>query len=440
MLENTSRRKKGKEEKGRMYRLRCAPSLLATSLRESQCGRTAPRPAQLLRYAYLCAHHGRTSRYTASATTTSSRSNGTSARRATYSTAIPPPPSPPPPSDGDAHPLTYRPPTSGFISRLPAPLIPYAELSRLDKPAGTLYLFLPCLFSTLLAAPLALPPASAASVLGTSALFVAGAFIMRGAGCTINDLWDRNLDPLVARTRLRPLARRALTPRAALAHTAVQLAAGLAVLLQLPPACLAVAVPSLLLVAAYPLAKRVTHYPQLVLGLTFSWGALVGFPALGVPLLLPPALGAGAGGSGGVAALLASAASSPALLLYASCTAWTVLYDMIYAHMDLRDDARAGIKSIALRHAAHTKPVLAGLAAVQVALLAAAGAAAGAGPLFFAGSCGGAAATLALMIWRVRLSSASSCWWWFAKGGYFTGGAVVLGLLADYVVRVSWGG
>jgi 4-hydroxybenzoate polyprenyltransferase len=316
-------------------------------------------------------------------------------------------------------PVQYVPPSSGLISKLPASWIPYAELIRLDKPTGTYYLFFPCIFSTLLAAPLTVPMASPLSVLGTSLLFFSGALIMRGAGCTINDLWDRNLDPHVTRTRLRPIARGAVTPFNALAFTGVQLFAGLGILLSFPLQCLYYGVPSLLLVASYPLAKRVTHYPQFVLGLTFSWGAIMGFPALGVDLLQN------------------SAALTAAAFLYSSNIAWTVLYDMIYAHMDIKDDAKAGIKSIALRHDAQTKQILSGLAVVQIGLLAAAGVAAGAGPVFFVGSCGGAALTLAIMIKRVNLKSVKDCWWWFVNGCWFTGGAISAGLGAEYLIQYS---
>lgn len=310
--------------------------------------------------------------------------------------------------------LIYQVPRTGFISYLPQTWIPYAELMRLDKPAGTYYLFFPCLFSTLLAA--CYTASGLIPVFTTTLCFFSGALIMRGAGCTINDLWDRNLDPHVARTRLRPIARGAVTPFKALTFTGFQLLAGLGVLLQFPPSCLYYGIPSLLLVATYPLAKRVTHYPQFVLGLTFSWGAFMGFPALGVDLLAD------------AAALKAVAA------LYASCVSWTVLYDMIYAHMDIKDDAKVGIKSIALRHEKETKTVLSGLAVVQVGLLATAGAAAGVGPVFFIGSCGSAAATLGLMIWKVRLTEVSNCWWWFRNGAWFTGGGIAGGMLAEYLL------
>ena len=239
---------------------------------------------------------------------------------------------------------------------------------------------------------------------------------MRGAGCTINDLWDRDLDPYVARTRLRPIARRAISPFNALIFAGIECLAGLGILIQFPTSCLFYGIPSLLLVTTYPLAKRVTNYPQFVLGLTFSWGAIMGFPALGIDLL---------DNGDALKAVVA---------LYASCVSWTVLYDMIYAHMDIEDDAKIGIKSIALRHEKETKAVMSGLALMQVGLLASAGTILGASPIFFVGSCGSAAATLGLMIWKVRLKEARNCWWWFRNGVWFTGGGIASGLLGEYLL------
>lgn len=313
----------------------------------------------------------------------------------------------------------YEPPKTGLLSKIPSSWVPYAELTRIDKPAGTYYLLFPCVFSTLLAAPMATPMASPGTVLATSLLFASGALIMRGAGCSINDLWDRNLDPKVSRTRLRPIARGAISPFNGLVFTGFQLLAGLGVLVQFPFQCLFYGIPSLLFVGSYPLAKRVTNYPQFVLGLTFSWGAIMGFPALNIDLLSD------------------TSALTAAACLYSSNVAWTVLYDMIYAHMDIKDDAKAGIKSIALRHDGDTKKVLTGLAAVQISLLAGAGYAAGAGPIFFAGSCGGALISLAYMIKRVNLKDVKDCWWWFVNGGWITGGVISLGLAADYAIRYA---
>lgn len=310
----------------------------------------------------------------------------------------------------------YSPPKTGLIAALPQRWIPYAELIRLDKPAGTYYLFFPCLFSTVLAASMT-PHITIPQVVGTSALFFSGAFIMRGAGCSINDLWDRNLDPHVERTKFRPIARGAISAEKAIVFTGFQLLAGLGILLQFPLECLWYGIPSLLLVTTYPLAKRITNYPQVILGLTFSWGAIMGFPALGVDLLTN------------------RTALEVATALYGSCVSWTVLYDMIYAHMDKKDDINAGIKSIALRHEHNTKSVLSGLAAVQVVLLGTAGVAAGAGPIFFIGSCGSAILSLGVMIWRVQLNNVRSCWWWFKNGCLLTGGGISLGMFCEYLTQ-----
>jgi len=269
----------------------------------------------------------------------------------------------------------------------------------------------------MLAAPIATPAASPLEVGSTAALFFAGALIMRGAGCTINDLWDRNLDPYVQRTRLRPIARKAISPQNAIVYLGFQLLTGLGILLQFPTECLFYGIPSLLLVTVYPLAKRVTSYPQFVLGLAFSWGAMMGFPALGVDLL------------SNTSALAASAA------LYASCVTWTLNYDMIYAFMDIKDDVNVGIKSIALAHDHNAKPVLYGLSLVQVGLLGVAGYMSGAGPLFFVGSCGGAAIALTSIIRKVNLRDVRDCWWWFRNGAWITGGTISAGLLGDYLYR-----
>ncbi|KAL2891996.1 4-hydroxybenzoate polyprenyl transferase [Ceratocystis lukuohia] len=319
--------------------------------------------------------------------------------------------------DSDGLPLEYSPPKTGFLSILPKSWVPYAELARMNKPAGTYYLYLPCIWSTLMAAPMTTPITSPETVLGYSALFAAGAFVMRGAGCAINDLLDRNFDPHVARTRFRPIARGALTPFKGLVFTGAQMLTGLAVLLQFPLPCLFYGIPSVALVALYPLAKRVTYYPQAILGLTFSWGAIMGFPALGIDLL------------NNTAALTAAAC------IYSSNIAWTILYDMVYAHMDLKHDKKAGVKSIVVKHAQHTKKIMSGLAAIQLGLLAAAGVAAGSGPAFFIGSVGGAGATLGLMIKRVKLNNVENCWWWFRNGCWFTGGAIATGLGVDYMIQ-----
>lgn len=311
----------------------------------------------------------------------------------------------------------YTIPETGLMSYLPKSWIPYAELARLDKPTGTMYLFWPCVFSTILARSMSSPDLLDAHLFSTVTLFLAGAFIMRGAGCTINDLWDRNLDPHVERTKFRPIARGAVTPLQGTVFLSAQLLVGLGILLQFPTLCLYYGIPSLLLVGTYPLAKRVTNYPQFVLGLTFSWGAIMGFPAMGIDLLAD------------TNALYAAAA------LYASCVAWTVNYDMVYAHMDIKDDVKAGIKSIALAHEHNTMAVLRGLAATQAALLATSCYLTGVPWVYL--TIEGIVLYLALDTMRSKLDlkSVNSCLWYFKNCATVVGLCVSCCLLFNFLVQ-----
>ena len=179
------------------------------------------------------------------------------------SLCVPPPPRPPP----DQAPHTDI-NTRTWVNRwLPAAAVPFAQLARWDRPVGTWLLLWPCLWSVALAAPPGSPPD-----LAICAVFGTGAFIMRGAGCTVNDLWDRDIDRQVERTRMRPLASGAVGVGGALGFLAAQLACGLGVLLTLPPAAVVLGLASTPLWTLYPLAKRVTNWPQAVLGLAFNWG------------------------------------------------------------------------------------------------------------------------------------------------------------------------
>jgi len=244
--------------------------------------------------------------------------------------------------------------TTGWVAWLPASLQPYALLMRADRPIGTWLLFLPGLWGIALWAP------SWGSGLWLTLLFFVGAFVMRGAGCVVNDLWDRDIDRKVERTRGRPLASGAVSPRRAVAFLALLCAIGLAVLLQLNAASIWLGVCSLLPILLYPLAKRVTNYPQLVLGFTFGWGALMGPVAAGASLGLP------------------------VVVLYAATIAWILGYDTIYAHQDREDDALVGIRSTALHFGERTRPFLAACYGATILLLALAGWLAGLSPWFHA--------------------------------------------------------
>ncbi|GJQ08870.1 hypothetical protein GpartN1_g661.t1 [Galdieria partita] len=196
---------------------------------------------------------------------------------------------------------------------------PYVKLARLDKPIGTWLLYLPGAWSISLASE-----AGHVSDFWLLSLFGIGAILLRGAGCTINDLWDSRLDRLVERSKSRPLASGEVTKKQALFFVSAQLLGGLPILLSLNMYSQLLGASSLCLVTLYPLAKRVTFWPQLVLGLTFNWGALLGWVAVKGSLDLP------------------------ALFLYGAGVAWTLIYDTIYAHQDKLDDKRIGIRSTAL--------------------------------------------------------------------------------------------
>lgn len=295
-----------------------------------------------------------------------------------------------------------------FVRSLPKPAQPYAELMRLDKPIGTWLLYSPCTWSVSMAAYTTVAPLS--TTLSTLALMGAGALVMRGAGCTINDLLDRKLDAQVERTVNRPIASGAVSVPQAVTFLGAQCFTGLGILLSLPPDCFWIATASLPLVFTYPLFKRFTYYPQASLSTCFTWGALVGFPAMGVwPL-------------------------ATMVTLHASAFAWCMTYDTIYAHQDKVFDVKAGIKSTALKWADKTKPILKGLSVAQIGLLTTSGILNSMGPFFFL-SAGWATYRLFDMIRRVDLDDPQDCWKWFVKN-INTGHVIFGGAFLDYIVRL----
>ena len=242
----------------------------------------------------------------------------------------------------------------GFLARLPPRWQPYLLLARLDRPIGAWLLFLPGLWSILLARP------GAKRALWLIALFAAGSVLMRAAGCTVNDMWDRDLDRRVARTAGRPLAAGVLGMRQAAVFLLALLALSLVILLQLPTLAQILGVASLALVATYPLAKRVTWWPQSMLGVTFGWGAPLGYAAA------------------------AGRLNAAAAALYLAAILWILGYDTIYAHQDREDDALIGVKSTARLFGRHTRAFLAVCYTLALLALLAAGDFAGLGNGFFA--------------------------------------------------------
>ena len=245
-----------------------------------------------------------------------------------------------------------------WVDRAPEPFRPFLRLARYDRPIGFWLLAIPC-WTGLLLARLASGAPAQLTDLGWALLFALGAIAMRGAGCTYNDIVDRDLDKRVERTADRPLAAGTISVRAAWLFLLAQCLVGFIVLMQLPPLARWVALGSLALVAAYPFMKRITWWPQAWLGLTFNWGVLVGYAAI----------------SGSI--------DAAAIALYVSSLFWTLGYDTIYACQDMEDDAMVGVKSTALALQSNLTLWLWIFYAVAAALAALAGVLAGA-PLWLA--------------------------------------------------------
>jgi 4-hydroxybenzoate polyprenyltransferase len=293
-------------------------------------------------------------------------------------------------------------------TRAPSWSRPYLRLSRLDRPIGSWLLLMPCWWSAALAAGIA---GDVGQLPVTLALFFAGAFVMRGAGCTWNDITDRDLDARVERTRSRPIPAGQVSVPQAAAFLVAQALIGLAVLLQFNRFAVMTGIASLLIVAVYPFMKRITWWPQIVLGLAFSWGALMGF------------------------AVTLGRIDASALLLYLGSIAWVIGYDTIYAHQDAEDDALIGIKSTALLFGARTRPALMAFYAAAVVLIGAALALGGA--RWPAGI--GLAAFAAHLVWQIRrldISDPALCLRIF-KSNRDAGLLLFAGLLADAVLRMA---
>jgi 4-hydroxybenzoate polyprenyltransferase len=293
-------------------------------------------------------------------------------------------------------------------TRAPPWARPYLRLSRLDRPIGSWLLLMPCWWSAALAAGVG---GSIGQLPLIIALFFVGAFVMRGAGCTWNDITDRDLDALVERTRSRPIPAGQVSVPQAVAFLVVQALIGLAVLLQFNRFAVATGIASLVIVAVYPFMKRITWWPQIVLGLAFSWGALMGF------------------------AVTLGRIDARALALYAGSIAWVIGYDTIYAHQDAEDDALIGIKSTALLFGARTHQALTAFYGLAIALIGLALALAGARWPAWIGLAA-FATHLISQIRRLEISNPALCLRIF-KSNRDAGLLLFAGLLADAVMRAS---
>lgn len=293
-----------------------------------------------------------------------------------------------------------------IVERLPPSFLPYARLARLDRPIGWWLLLLPCWWSEALAAR----SIGDAPHLLTFALFMIGAIAMRGAGSTWNDITDRDLDRQVARTRARPIPSGAVSVKQAAVFLAALALIGLAVLLSFNRFAILMGFASLLPVIVYPFMKRFTNHPQIVLGLAFAWGALMGFAShLGA---LPPA----------------------AFALYAGAILWVIGYDTIYALQDIEDDAIVGIGSTARAYGKHVRAFIIAMYAGTLALIGLAMHWAGAGLLGWIGL----AAFATHLLWQVlvlRREDAMQALMLF-RSNRDAGLLLFAGLLADAFLKI----
>jgi 4-hydroxybenzoate polyprenyltransferase len=294
-------------------------------------------------------------------------------------------------------------PADNWVDRLlPPALRSYARLARLDRPIGWWLLLIPCWWGLALAE---IAGGGGLPNLWYTILFLLGAIVMRGAGCTLNDIADRDFDARVARTRLRPIASGQISVTAALIFLALQCLAGLLILLQFNPFTVLLGAASLVIVAIYPFMKRITYWPQLFLGLAFNWGALVGWSAIHASLSAAP------------------------VLLYAGGIFWTLAYDTIYAHQDKEDDALIGVKSTALKFGHKSVYWISSFFAAALLLIDAAIWLAGGGLISHMGVAG-AALHAAWQIARLDINDSSRCLMLFRSNRQF-GLILLAGLLID---------
>ncbi|KAI1455510.1 putative 4-hydroxybenzoate polyprenyl transferase [Annulohypoxylon moriforme] len=312
----------------------------------------------------------------------------------------------------------YSDPTTGILSILPRPWIPYAQLMRLDRPAGFYAFYFPYLIGLAYSACVTPEPPEPISLLQLAGILLPFNILLRGAACTWNDTTDQHFDRRVARTRHRPLARGAVTTTQANLFTLTQLLAlSLFHIFDfLPPPMTRHTVGAVILFGNYSLMKRVTHYPQVALGIAFAWAIF------------------------STAAALRSDPypyDAPTLALFGANVLWTVTYDTIYAHQDVADDAKAGVTSMALQFQNSTKVVASVLSVAQVSLLGLCGIWAGFGVMYFIATVGGVAIVMTYYIYDVDLKCPESCGMWFHRQFWAVGAAFVAGFVGEYLTRLQ---
>ena len=313
----------------------------------------------------------------------------------------------------------------GILSILPSELVPFGELIRINKPAGFVYLYNQCASGTLMAASMSDPVIAPSHLVATNLVLMISSLLFRSTGCSWDDTVDKDIDQKVSRTRLRPVARGAVSTHAAHICTISLLFLSLASQSQLPVStgksysllCVYYSIPFVVAAGVYPFLKRITHYPQVLLGFMNAWGVVLAFPALGMDLFTSTDR-------------LASTSC-----LVTAVIAWTVINDTIYSFQDLRDDVKFGVMSMSVRFQKKAKIMLGGFAAIQVCSMLVVGIFINAGLGYFT-LVSLLSLLLGILIRKVVLEDPESCAWWFHRGCHFGGTISTACFLVEYLLRV----
>ncbi|VUC32363.1 unnamed protein product [Clonostachys rosea] len=306
----------------------------------------------------------------------------------------------------------YQPPKSGILARLPSSWVPFAELARIDRPTGIYLFYVPHLFGTIYASRISGQSVEPIDLVIKNVILLVCNVFFRAAACAFNDNMDQEYDRQVERCRLRPVARRAVTTRQAHVFTIFLLLASFGCSLGMPQGYWAVAVPNTLLSVLYPFAKRFTDLPQVILGFQLGLGFYLGVAAIDDSLLR------------GLASLDTTTGRQNILAMgafYLANVCWTIVYDTVYAQQDVKDDLKAGVRSLAVWFDGSVRPMLWTVAIMEVALLITSGHLQGFGSGYMALTCGGTMGFLFYMLSTIDLNNAAECSWWFRIGTLLMG-------------------
>ncbi|TRX91705.1 hypothetical protein FHL15_007487 [Xylaria flabelliformis] len=328
-----------------------------------------------------------------------------------------------PPRQPHNLPAEYTLPTSGVLSYVPKSWVPYGELARVDKPTGIFHFYFPNMIGTLYAACIIGSAVRPDKLLYKNLVLFIGTFFFRSAACAWNDNMDREYDRHVPRCRLRPLARGALSPIQGHVCTIVLTTFALCFIYILPANCWLISVPNVILATCYPFAKRFTDFPQAVLGVQQAMGLFIGAGTI----ITDSEHFFGAERERNAARHFWALGA-----LYLAIVCWEVIVDTVYAQQDVEHDAKAGVRSMALRFRNSGKALLLSISLLQTLFLVVTGICAGFGPGYMTISCGGVIGALAYMLRTINLSDPRECAWFFKVGHWYVNLAMAGGLLIQY--------